>query len=82
MPYSESQKRATMKWDKENYDRVYLTVPKGMKQRIEAVAKEQGNHEMVRQYKDGERGYIVALRDCGLICNTDMRRLIVRYVQR
>jgi predicted HicB family RNase H-like nuclease len=31
-----------MKWDKENYDRVYLTVPKGMKQRIEAVAQEQG----------------------------------------
>jgi predicted HicB family RNase H-like nuclease len=31
-----------MKWDKENYDRVYLTVPKGMKQRIEVVAQEQG----------------------------------------
>ena len=42
MPYSEAQKRATIKWDKENYDRVYLTVPKGMKQRIEAVAKEHG----------------------------------------
>jgi predicted HicB family RNase H-like nuclease len=42
MAYSEAQKRATMKWDKENYDRVYLTVPKGMKQQIEAVAQEQG----------------------------------------
>ena len=42
MAYSKAQKRATMKWDKENYDRVYLTVPKGMKQRIEAVAQEQG----------------------------------------
>ena len=42
MAYSEAQKRATMKWDKENYDRVYLTVPKGMKQRIEAVAQEHG----------------------------------------
>lgn len=42
MAYSEAQKRATMKWDKENYDRVYLTVPKGMKQRIEAVAQGQG----------------------------------------
>lgn len=42
MAYSESQKRATMKWDKENYDRVYLTVPKGMKQEIEEVAKAEG----------------------------------------
>ena len=42
MPYSEAQKRATMKWDKENYDRVYLTVPKGMKQRIDEFAKAQG----------------------------------------
>ena len=42
MAYSEAQKRATMKWDKENYDRVYLTVPKGMKQEIEEVAKSQG----------------------------------------
>lgn len=42
MAYSEAQKRASMKWDKENYDRVYLTVPKGMKQEIEEVAKAQG----------------------------------------
>lgn len=42
MAYSEAQKRATMKWDKENYDRVYLTVPKGMKQEIEEVAKTHG----------------------------------------
>lgn len=42
MAYSEAQKRATMKWDKKNYDRVYLTVPKGMKQEIEEVAKAQG----------------------------------------
>ena len=42
MAYSEAQKRATMKWDKENYDRVYLTVPKGMKQEIQEVAEAQG----------------------------------------
>lgn len=46
MPYSEAQKRATMKWDKENYDRVYLTVPKGMKQEIDEVAKSQGYDSM------------------------------------
>lgn len=46
MAYSESQKRATMKWDRENYDRVYLTVPKGMKQEIDEVAKSQGYDSM------------------------------------
>ena len=46
MAYSEAQKRATMKWDKENYDRVYLTVPKGMKQEIDEVAKSQGYDSM------------------------------------
>ena len=46
MAYSEAQKRATMKWDKENYDRVYLTVPKGMKQEIDEVARSQGYESM------------------------------------
>lgn len=46
MAYSEAQKRATMKWDKENYDRVYLTVPKGMKQEINEVARSQGYESM------------------------------------
>ena len=49
MAYSEAQKRATMKWDKENYDRVYLTVPKGMKQRIDEIAKAQG-YDSIRAY--------------------------------
>ena len=57
MPYSESQKRATMKWDKENYDRVYLTVPKGMKQQIEAVAQEQGMLEMLNEICGTQYGW-------------------------
>ena len=44
--YSEAQKRATMKWDAENYDRVYLTVPKGMKQEIDEFAKANGYESM------------------------------------
>lgn len=44
--------------------------------------KEQGHTELVRQQKDVGRGYIIALRDCGFIGTVDMRRLIVRYVQR
>ena len=46
MAYSEAQKRATMKWDKENYDRVYLTVPKGVKQEIDEIAKANGYDSM------------------------------------
>ena len=42
MPYSESQKKATIKWMASNYDRIHLTVPKGMKQRINEAAKRQG----------------------------------------
>lgn len=40
--YSKAQKQATRKWNEKNYDRIYLAVPKGMKQQIEAVAKSQG----------------------------------------
>ena len=46
MPYSKAQKKATMKWEKENYARVYLTVPKGMKQEIGEVARSQGYESM------------------------------------
>jgi len=42
MPYSEAQKKASMKWMAENCDRVYLRVPKGYKQKIEEAAKAQG----------------------------------------
>ena len=59
-------------------------VARHIRQTSEAIdrCKEQGHTELVRQYKDGERGYIIALRDCGFIGTVDMRRLIVRYVQR
>ena len=46
MPYSKAQKKATMKWEKENYARVYLTVPKEMKQQIIETAKKQGYDSM------------------------------------
>lgn len=46
MPYSKAQKKATMKWEKENYARVYLTVPKEMKQQIIETAKKQGYEHM------------------------------------
>ena len=39
MPYSPSQKKATMKWDKENYDKICTTVPKGFNQRLTEFCK-------------------------------------------
>ena len=42
MAMSEAQKRATMKYMKNNYDRIELKVPKGEKPIIQAFAQEQG----------------------------------------
>ena len=42
MPYSPSQKRATMKWDKENYDRITFTAPKGFNQILNDYCKNAG----------------------------------------
>lgn len=41
MAYSEAQKRATMKYMKENYDELRVRVKKGGKQIIESAAKTQ-----------------------------------------
>ena len=42
MPYSEAQKRATMKYNAAAYDRIELRVPKGRKAEVEAHAKSKG----------------------------------------
>lgn len=42
MAYTEAGKRATMKYVKENYDRLNIKVPKGRRATVEAVAKSQG----------------------------------------
>ena len=41
-PISEAHKRATNKWNKENYDRLNIVVPKGMRETIKARADELG----------------------------------------
>ncbi len=44
--YTEAKKRANKKWNDENlkdrYDRIQIVVPKGEKERIKAVAKQNG----------------------------------------
>jgi len=42
MPVSEAQKKATMKYMKNNYDRVELKVPKGKKASLQAHADARG----------------------------------------
>lgn len=43
MGYTEAGKRATIKYIKNNYDRVEIKVPKGRKADIEAHAKARGD---------------------------------------
>lgn len=42
MAYSESQKNASRKYNENNYDRLYITVPKGKKDEYKKIAKEKG----------------------------------------
>lgn len=42
MPASKAQRKATAKYEKENYDKVLLRLEKGKKDTIKAHAEEQG----------------------------------------
>ena len=42
MPYSESQKKATMKWEAQNYEQIKFTVQKGVKARLTEASKLAG----------------------------------------
>lgn len=42
MAYTQSQNRATQKWNKENYDEIKVRVPKGKKDEYKALAEQQG----------------------------------------
>lgn len=42
MPYSESQKRATIKWMSANYDKISFSAPKGFKERLKSYAESKG----------------------------------------
>lgn len=49
MAYSESQKRASRKYNENNYDRLFITVPKGKKDEYKAKAYEKG-YKSLNQY--------------------------------
>jgi len=42
MTYSESQKRASRKYNENNYDRLFITVPKGKKDEYKRKAEAAG----------------------------------------
>ncbi len=42
MPYSKSQKKATMKWEKTNYEQIRFTAPKGFKAKLDEAALTKG----------------------------------------
>lgn len=42
MAYSESQKRASRKYNENNYDRLFITVPKGKKDEYKSKAEAEG----------------------------------------
>lgn len=42
MAYSKAQKKATMKWEKENYDQIKFTAPKGFNERLKQAAELAG----------------------------------------
>ena len=42
MAYSEAQKRATMKWDAEHYDKIQITAPKGFKAKLTDASAKAG----------------------------------------
>ena len=42
MAYSKSQKKATMKWESENYDQIKCTAPKGFNDKLKTAALTEG----------------------------------------
>ena len=49
MAYSKAQNRATQKYQKENYDRINLAIPKGKREYYKAEAKKLG-YESVNKF--------------------------------
>lgn len=42
MAYTQARNRATQKYVKENYERIYISIPKGHKDKIKAAAEAAG----------------------------------------
>ena len=45
MAYSKSQRKATEKWETQNYEQIRFTVPKGFKARLKESAKQTGKSQ-------------------------------------
>ena len=42
MPYTQAQKKATMGWEKRNYDVIKFTAPKGFKAKLKLASQKSG----------------------------------------
>ena len=42
MPYNKSQRRATEKWEAQNYEQIKFTAPKGFKESIKEASAQSG----------------------------------------
>ena len=62
MPVSEAQKRATAKYEKENYDKVLVRFPKGTKDRINATGADSVNSYIIN--------WVLNALDCSQDANT------------
>ena len=45
MAYSKSQRKATEKWETQNYEQIRFTVPKGFKARLKESAERTGKSQ-------------------------------------
>ena len=45
MAYSKSQRKATEKWETQNYEQIRFTVPKGFKARLKESAEQTGKSQ-------------------------------------
>lgn len=48
MPVTKAQKRATAKYEKENYDKILVRFPKGTKERIQSIGAESVNRYIIQ----------------------------------
>ena len=61
MAYSKSQRKATEKWEAQNYEQIRFTVPKGFKARLQESVKKKSKKFRKKQLKRIKRGVVQVL---------------------
>lgn len=58
MPVTDAQKRATAKYERENYDKILVRFPKGTKERIKSTGTESVNSYIIKCVLDSLEKYV------------------------